>query len=464
MNDSFTAREIFDIQNRAILEEGAPTKESRKAKLKSLKKWILENRQEIHKAVKTDLSKSSQETDITEVYPLISELNKATKNIGKWMRPTAYPSSLAYLGTSAKVVCEPKGVCLIISPWNYPFMLAVGPLISAIAAGNKIILKPSELTPSTSALISRMTTELFTSSHVATVEGDVEIAQALLALPFNHIFFTGSPQVGKIVMQAASRYLVSVTLELGGKSPTIVDETANIKDAARKIAWGKWLNAGQTCVAPDYIFVHHTILTEFVDELQSQANLLYGMAKDYSSIVNEKHFRRLQEMKNDALDRGIKLVLNTDDDIENLRMPPQIFIDVPRDALLLKEEVFGPLVAVNEYMDLEEVIGYINEGEKPLALYFFSKSKANMQTVESRTSSGTLVHNDCVLQFAHPSLPFGGVNNSGFGKSHGLHGFKAFSNEKSVLIQRIGTTLSSLLYPPHSHWKNKLIDVLIKYF
>jgi aldehyde dehydrogenase (NAD+) len=426
--------------------------------------WVFKNRSEIHRALYTDLGKPAQEADMTEIYPVLSEIKKVKHNLKSWMRADSRRGSIAYIGTKAAVFHEPKGVCLVISPWNYPFMLTLSPLISAIAAGNTIIVKPSEYAPNTSRLIGQMTKQLFQEHHLVTLEGDVEISKQLLSLPFNHIFFTGSPQVGKIVMEHAAKHLASVTLELGGKSPVIVDETAEVKDAARKIAWGKWVNAGQTCVAPDYIFVHNEIRKDFIKELAIQANLLYGDKSNYTSIVNEKHFQRVENLKLDALKKGAKMLSEGRSDLASLRLDPQIMTDVPEDALLMNEEIFGPIVAIKGFDQLSEAIDFINANEKPLALYHFSNNAKNKKRILYETSSGSLVYNDCVLQVAHPSLPFGGVNNSGFGKSHGKYGFLAFSNQKAVLKQRVGLTMSGLLYPPYGSLKNKLIELLLKYF
>ncbi|MFY0599862.1 MAG: aldehyde dehydrogenase family protein [Cyclobacteriaceae bacterium] len=457
-------KEIFEKQGKKAILLRHETISHRLARLSDIVRWIQSNRVLIQQALAEDLHKPSQEADITEIFPLLSEIRKARKNLKHWARPVNYPSSLTFLGTSGSLHYEPKGVCLIISPWNYPLLLTLGPLVSALAAGNTIFLKPSEYTPSTSALISKMTNELFDESIVKTVEGDYKVSQELLGMPFNHVFFTGSPEVGKVVMKAAASHLASVTLELGGKSPTIVDETADISDATMKIAWGKWVNAGQTCVAPDYVFVHSKVKDDFLAGLTEKAKFLYSEKANYTSIVNERHFERLSAMMNDSNLNDSSLYLSGKVNKSNLTIEPTIYTDVSEEALIMKEEIFGPLLPVIVYDNLEAVINEINSREKPLALYHFSRSRKIQKKIVEQTSSGTVVINDCVLQFAHPSLPFGGVNNSGFGKSHGKFGFQAFSNEKSVLKQRRGQTMAKLLYPPYNSWKNKLIDTLIKYF
>lgn len=455
---------IFEAQCKRALELRSEPISRRKERLLKIENWIRKNRTDIEEALAADLKKPRQEADLTEIFPALSEIRKAKRNLKSWTAPRKQRSSLTFLGTKAKIYFEPKGVCLIISPWNYPFMLTLGPVISAIAAGNTVFIKPSEYTPVTSSLIKRMTEEIFESDLMITIEGDASTSKSLLELPFNHIFFTGSPQVGKIVMAAASRHLTSVTLELGGKSPTIVDESADIRISAKKIAWGKWINAGQTCVAPDYVFVHHKIKDEFLKELEHQSKRLYSKKENYTSIVNEKHFKRLLALKNDPILSSTQSFLDGATDADQLTIDPTIYINVPFDSLLMNEEIFGPILPVIEYESIENVISHINSTEKPLALYLFSTSKKNKKRILQETSSGTAVINDCVLQFAHPSLPFGGVNNSGFGKSHGVYGFLSFSNEKSVLTQRSGMTVSQTLYPPYSSFKNKVIELLIKYF
>ncbi|MEO9475456.1 MAG: aldehyde dehydrogenase family protein [Cyclobacteriaceae bacterium] len=455
-------KKTFNKQQRKSIELRSEKIALRKKRLNVLEKWMLQNRETIRAALKSDLGKSAHEAEISEVFPAISEVRKARRNLSQWSRAKHAKSAMTFIGTQAKTIYEPKGVCLIISPWNYPFMLAVGPLISALAAGNTVFLKPSEFTPATSALLSTMVTELYDDEIAVVYEGDADVAQRLLQMPFNHIFFTGSPAVGKIIMKHAAAHLSSVTLELGGKSPTIVDETANIKDAAHKIAWGKWINAGQTCVAPDHLYVHKSMSEKFIAQLKIEVSKIYGKPENYTHIVNEKHFDRLTGLLNDIPESSV--LLSGKMDKSQLVIDPVICKNISPDSSLMQEEIFGPILPIIEFEELEQVVATINEAEKPLALYMFSTSKKNQNLVLRQTSSGSVVVNDCVLQFAHPHLPFGGVNNSGFGRSHGEYGFKAFSHEKAFLKQKTGLTMSGLLYPPANKWKNKLLDVLIKYF
>jgi aldehyde dehydrogenase (NAD+) len=284
-----------------------------------------------------------------------------------------------------------------------------------------------------------------------------------LELPFNHVFFTGSPRVGKIIMATAAKHLASVTLELGGKSPTIISDSVNIKDAAAKVAWGKWQNAGQICVAPDYLFVHESIKKRFIDELSIQSEKIYGSSKNYGGIINRLHHNRINDLMADAIEKGADIEFGGKSDRKNLRFSPTLLSKVSPSSRVMQEEIFGPILPLITYSNFEEVIKYINSRDKPLALYLFTRRKKEMQRIEKETSSGSLVINDTVIQFAHPHLAFGGVNTSGIGKSHGYAGFIAFSNEKAVIRQRIGLTMTKLVYPPYTNFKRFLINFLIKY-
>jgi aldehyde dehydrogenase (NAD+) len=440
-------------------------------RLKSLRLWIKTNRLIIQQAIYNDFRKPAAEVDTTEIFPALDEIKTALDNLDRWVTPKKVDAPITMIGTHSKVVYEPKGLCLIISPWNYPFNLSVGPLISALCAGNNVIIKPSENTPHTAALISKMCSEVFNSKIVTVIEGGAETSQALLALPFDHIFFTGSPAVGKLVMKAAAENLSSVTLELGGKSPTIITSTARIKEAAQRVAVSKFINNGQTCIAPDYILVHETVATDFVLQLKEQVQKLFsGSEKNiiesphYARIVNENHFNRLNGLLQDALNKGAKLELTGPVDRTQRFIHPMIISNVSMESKIMDEEIFGPILPIVTYKSIDQAISIINEKPKPLALYIFSNSKAERNRVELETSSGALCINDCAVHFLHPNLPFGGVNNSGIGKSHGYHGFLAFSNEKPVLRQRNGLTSFSFFYPPYTPFVNRLINWLLKLF
>ncbi len=457
-------RDLFEQVKAHAFTLRSSTIKERKLKLKKLEEWILSHRSEIHQAVYKDLQKPNQETDLTEVFVVLSEIRKARKNLRSWMMPKPAAASITYLGTRSSTVFEPKGACLIIAPWNYPFQLAIGPLVSAIAAGNSVIIKPSEFSENTSELIQKMCSELFQPKEVSVVLGAIKESQELLALPFDHIFFTGSPGVGKIVMEAASKHLTSITLELGGKSPTIVDKSASIKDAAEKIAWGKWLNAGQVCIAPDYLFVHENVKDKLIDELVVQSEKIYGTKETYGGIISRHHHNRINDLMADAIDKGANIEFGGKSDRDNLRFTPTLLSNVSKSSRVMEEEIFGPILPLITYHDLDEVIRFINQKPKPLALYVFSKKNSVIDRINKETSAGMMTINDVVLQFAHPNLPIGGVNNSGIGKAHGHAGFIAFSNEKAVVRQRRGLTMAKTVYPPYSGFKKFMIDFMVKYF
>jgi len=457
------AEHFASQQKKSLALRSAPVRE-RKQKLKALKNWIINHQEEIQQAEYMDLAKPASEVDVTEIYPLLTEVRHAIMKLHTWVTPKPIPASMTFIGTKATIHYEPKGASLIISPWNYPMLLAIGPLISAVASGCTVTLKPSEFTPATNQVIGKMIGEIFSSDEVHMIEGEADTASELLKFPFDHIFFTGSPTVGKIVMSAAAKNLASVTLELGGKSPTIVDESANIKDAAEKITWGKWTNAGQTCIAPDYLFVHESKKDALLEEIKHQAFKMYGNKENYASIVNNRHFNRLNDAFKDAQSKGATVYSGGDLNEQNCVIAPTIMTDVNNDMKLLQEEIFGPILPVMTYQSLDEVISYINSRPKPLALYVYSKSRKNQKKIVQETSSGGVVINDNVLQFGHPNLPMGGVNNSGLGKAHGHEGFLAFSHPKSVLKQRIGLTMVKTVYPPYSSLKKKLIALMLKYF
>lgn len=462
---------VFEQQQERALQLRKESAHDRITRLKKLRDWILAHKEEIREALKADFQKPVAETDLSEIYVATSEIRHAISHLKKWMKPTGVAAPLTMLGTKSWIQYEPKGVCLIISPWNFPFNLALGPIVSAIAAGNTIILKPSEMTPHTSKLMETMAKETFAAAELSVVQGGVDASQALLQLPFDHIFFTGSPQVGKIVMEAAAKNLSSVTLELGGKSPTIIDDTADIKDATKKLVFGKFMNNGQTCVAPDYILIHESKKEDFLSQMKEEITSAYDprgkgipASKDYARVINDRNYDRLIGMVDGALASGAKLYTGNGREKESRYLSPTIITDVPEDSALMQEEIFGPVLPVVTYTDLDEAIAFINKKPKPLALYIFSKSKKNTKRVLNATSAGGTGINDVVLQFLHLNLPFGGVNNSGIGKSHGYFGFLAFSNERAVVKQRIGFTASTLLRPPYGPLTRKILDLMIKYF
>ncbi|MBD8488607.1 aldehyde dehydrogenase family protein [Echinicola sp. CAU 1574] len=470
LTDNQRLTDIFNSQKQKAIQLRHSSFTERAERLKVLKEWIKENHEEIEKALYADLKKPSAETMVTETGYALVEINLAIKKLKKWMSPKKVKTPIHMLGTNSYIRTEPLGTALIISPWNYPFNLSIGPVVSAIAAGCTISLKPSELTPHTSALLRRMMTELFDADLVAVFEGGKETAQALLQLPFDHIFFTGSTSVGKTVMNAASRNLSSVTLELGGKSPVIIEKDYDLKDAAKKIAIGKFLNCGQTCISPDYLLIHESQKETFLKDLQSQINKMYNPKnkgfitnKDYGRIIEQKHLNRLQNLLADAQTKGGHIEFGGDIVKEENYMAPTIISNMSENMLLMQEEIFGPILPILTYHNIEEVSHLLQLKPKPLALYLFTKDEFVKDHFLKNTSSGTVVINDCSIQYMQNELPFGGVNHSGIGKSHGYAGFLAFSNQKSVVEQRKGKTLPQLLYPPYDLKTTGLINTFKKW-
>lgn len=443
----------------------------RKERLIKLRSWLHANRPNIHAAMYADFQKNPTEVDGIEIFHVLAEIKCALNNLDIWAAEKKVDAPITMLGTRSFIQYEPRGVCLIISPWNYPLSLCLGPLVSAIAAGNAVVLKPSELTPHVSAVIKNMVDEVFDPAVVTAFEGGPDVSEHLLKLPFDHIFFTGSPAIGKIVMKAAAENLTSITLELGGKSPAIVTDDAHMKDAAERIAFTKFVNNGQTCVAPDYVLVDERIESVFTKELIVQSKRLFTeknetfeTSKHYCRIVNEKHFHRLSELLRDALAQGAKVEFGGKIDLSTLFIHPMILTQVPLNARLMQEEIFGPILPIVTYKNLEEAIAIVNAKPKALALYLFSGDNETQKRILHETSSGGACINDCGVHFFQHNLPFGGVNNSGIGKSHGYFGFLAFSNEKAVLRQRWGITSVRLFHPPYTERSKKIMKWFLKLF
>lgn len=458
---------VFLKQKKHALNLRYSTCEERLEKLKKLKQAILDNQEEMRAAAYADFRKAPAEVEFAEIFAVLSQLGTAISRLRKWMQPRHVPSGLALMGTKGHIRYEPKGTALIISPWNYPFTISFGPLVSAIAAGNTAIVKPSEMTPNMSGVIRRIIESTFDAEEVAVFEGGIETSTALLELPFDHIFFTGSTMVGKIVMTAAAKNLASVTLELGGKSPTIIDKTADIKKTARNLAWGKFLNNGQTCISPDHVYVHGDIIDEFCAAVEERVQHSYGKtiqdqsnSPDYCRIVNQKHFERLSGLIDDAVQGGAEVVFGGDTGADRF-IAPTLLRNVSKDSAIMQQEIFGPVMPVFPYTDVDEVIAEINSRPKPLALYVFSGDKQFVERVISRTSAGGTCINTSVVHFAQENLPFGGVNDSGIGKAHGEFGFKAFSNERAVLQDKF--SMGHLLFPPYTPRVRKLIRAAMRF-
>ncbi|AFM03352.1 NAD-dependent aldehyde dehydrogenase [Bernardetia litoralis DSM 6794] len=462
--------EIFEAQQNNRWAVAKTTTKERIEKLKRLQDALHNYRSAFHHSLHQDFGKPEAETDLSEIYPTSNEIKHAISNLEKWMKDESVSTPVALLGSKSYIRYEAKGVCLVIAPWNYPVNLILIPLISAIAAGNCVILKPSEYTPNTNEIMAQLIKEVFTENEVAFVEGEVEVSKYLLEKPFDHIFFTGSTAVGKIVMKAAAENLTSVTLELGGKSPVIVDETANLKEAAKKIVWGKFLNAGQTCIAPDYVLVHEDIEHELIQQMLKYLSEFYGQTSgerldspDYARIINEKQYKSLVELIGKAKGQGA--VVHTGGTVvaEQRYIAPTIMSEVPLDSEVMQQEIFGPIMPVIRFKYLNDALDLINKKDKPLALYLFSQDRKTIDTVLASTSSGGVCINDTVIHYFQHNLPFGGVNHSGIGKAHGIFGFKTFSNERAVLEQPTRFSAPQLMYPPYKSEVQSLIDFTVKW-
>jgi len=429
--------------------------ESRLKALTQLEKLVEENIEAICKALYEDLRKPRQESMIAEVAVCIEEIRLAKKKLKKWMKPKCASSPLALWPSRNRIHFEPLGTVLIIGPWNYPFQLLVAPLIGALAAGNCAVLKPSEITVHTSRLMAELFAKYFSETLVKVIEGGVPETTALLNLKFDHIFFTGSTAVGRIVMQAAAKNLVPVTLELGGKSPTIVCEDADLNLAARRIVWGKYYNAGQTCVAPDYIYVDKKISAEFLKLVKQQIQEQFGTApKDspsFARIVNDRNWSRVQ-----ALIDNDKVVAGGESDKSSLYIAPTVLSEVTWDDAVMKEEIFGPLMPIMSFSDLNEVYKVINSQPKPLSAYFFSRSKSRQMDFVSKVTFGGASINDVLTHLGNPDLPFGGVGDSGIGNYHGKFSFLTFSHSKSVMTRYSLLDLNAR-YAPYDDKKLSLL-------
>lgn len=461
-------KELFDLQQDHHEKVAKMDVLSRIKKLKKLRDSIMAHRAEIRTALYNDFRKHPSEVDLTEIYPVTGDIKHAISHLRKWTSKKRVTTPLALLGSSSYVHHEPKGVCLIISPWNFPVNLTFGPLVSAIAAGNCVMLKPSEHTPHASEIMAKIVEEVFDKKEVAICQGGIEVSKALLDLPFHHICFTGAPAIGKIVMAAAAKHLASVTLELGGKCPTVVDETANIKSSAKRIAWAKYMNNGQICIAPDYIYVHESKKDALIQELNKNIKAMYGddvvTSDSYCRIVNNKHFDRIQSYMDNAIENDVKILTGAKLDASQDYIAPTIVENANDGTDLMDEEIFGPVLPICVYQDLNEVITAINNRERPLAMYIYSRKQKNINILIENTRAGGTCINHSAIHFFNNNLPFGGVNNSGIGKVHGEWGFISFSNERAILKQWSPISAIEMMMPPYNNLKQKMIDLSIKWF
>lgn len=419
----------------------------RSESLAKLLKNVKEFELQIQEALKLDLGKNATESYLGEIGITLEETSFAIKNLEKWSRPERVSTPFTQWPGKSLIYSEPLGQVLIIGPWNYPFQLLLTPLVGAIAAGNCAIVKPSELAPHTSAVVQKLLSHTFPTEFVATVAGGVDVSQILLQEKWGHIFFTGGATVGRVVMRAAAEHLTPVTLELGGKSPCIIDESADLKVTARRIAWGKFFNAGQTCVAPDYLLVPKTLKLPLIEEIKTACDTFFGKdpasSSDYARIINARHFERLCQYLRDG-----KAMMGGTFRKEDRYLSPTLLVETSMESKVMQEEIFGPILPVLEYNAIEDAISIVQKHPHPLALYLFTKNSENEKKVLESISFGGGCINDTLVHLGNPRLPFGGVGNSGIGRYHGKYTFDTFSHKKSVLKKKFFADLK-LRYPPY---------------
>ena len=461
-------RAAFDRLKAAYRRDPVPSYASRRAALARLKALTKENADAIAEAVSEDFGhRSPHDTKIAELFSIIQLIGYIEKNLKRWMKPERRPTPATFLPASAEIIRQPLGVVGIVAPWNYPYNLTAGPLATALAAGNRVLIKPSELTPKTSALMASLFSEAFGPDLVAVVQGGPEVAVEFTSLPFDHLLFTGSTNLGRHVMRAAAENLTPVTLELGGKSPVVVHPDYPVEKAASRIVFGKMINAGQTCIAPDYILVHRSQRDALVEAIQRELPARYPSLDnnpDYTAIVNDRHRQRVLGLIEDAEAKGAKKVeINPADERFGERpgkLPPTLLLDVNDEMKVMNEEIFGPLLPIVAVDSIEEAIEYVNDRPRPLALYYFDNDRRRADELLERTVSGGAVVNDCLLHFAVDTLPFGGVGPSGLGAYHGKEGFDTFSHKKSVVRQsRLNAT--GLLSPPYGDTVNRMLRIFL---
>lgn len=468
-DEQSTIDDLFARQQEARWEIARSDAATRIEWLKGFRDAIQAEKTAIEAALRSDFRKHFIETEITEIHPVIEEVEHAIEHLEEWMAPQRVGKPIALTGTSNWVRYEPLGNVLIMAPWNYPFNLMMAPVVAAVAAGNTAILRPSQKTPNTSDVIQRIIDRAFEPRHVAMVRGGYDVADYLLEQPFDHYFFTGSPRIGKKVMHAAADHLATVTLELGGKSPALVTRDADLDVAARRLAWGKFMNAGQTCVAPDYVAVHQSVADEFVEKLVEAVKAEYGatpdarkLTDDFARVIDDRAFARLKALIEDSVEAGATLAIGGEFDADERYIAPTILSDVAWDSPVMADEIFGPIFPIVRYSERAEVYDFIRRTGKPLALYMFTASDDTRDHILSNTTSGGAVMNTCVLHLANPHLPFGGVGQSGQGHYHGFWGFSDLSNERAVM-QRGKIGFAEFFHPPYhgkmTEWAMKALRI-----
>lgn len=436
--------------------------------LRSLERALLAHKNDLIDAISDDFGgRAAEETLALELFPTLAEIRHAVANLKRWMAPRRVPVGWQFWPASAEVIYQPLGVVGILSAWNYPLFLSYGPLANALAAGNRVMLKPSEFAPKTADLLRSMAVELFSPEYVSVILGEAETGAEFSRLPFDHLLYTGSARVGKLIMRAAAENLTPVTLELGGKSPALIHSEYPLERAAERILAGKLYNAGQTCVAPDYVMVPSGRQAEFVEQAQRIATRMYprlAANPDYTRIINDRHYARLAALLDDAQSKGARVIpvnpANEECDHLNRVFAPALVTGATGDMLLMQEEIFGPILPIVPYDTLDEAIDYVNARPHPLAFYYFDQNRGRVEQVLQRTFAGGVTVNDCMFHVGLCTLPFGGVGPSGMGRYHGFDGFETFSHKKGVFLQRRRTPLS-LLRPPYGAAARRMLKFVV---
>jgi coniferyl-aldehyde dehydrogenase len=466
LNDVLSCRRVFDLQRAAFRRHPNPPASERRKHLDTIARLVVDGADALAAALNEDFGhRSAHETKILEIFPSLLAARHASAHVAEWMRPEPKRVSFWFQPGRAQVIKQPLGVVGVIVPWNYPIFLAIGPLVSALAAGNRVMIKMSELAPRLGEAFAALVASSFDEDHVAVVNGDVDVAQAFSAMPFDHLLFTGSTAVGHHIMRAASEHLTPVTLELGGKSPAIIAPGFPVDLAARRIIWGKSLNAGQTCIAPDYVLLPEDRVQAFVDAARDEVRRLYpdgvGSA-DYSAIINTRHYDRLMSALDEAVAKGATAIALADGGSQTARkLPPTVVTGVRDDMRIMQDEIFGPLLPLEPYRTLDEALARVADRPRPLALYYFDRDDARITRVVNESISGNVTVNDTILHIAQEALPFGGVGASGMGHYHGEEGFNTFSKRKGVFSQsRFNATW--LLKPPFGSRVDRMLRLLLK--
>lgn len=459
---------VFAAQTNKRWQLATSDVDERIARLRRLRAAIVERREALSAAVHADFRKSAAEFELTEIFPVLEEIDHVIEHLGDWMEPERVKTPLVMTGTRSVIRYEPRGVVLIISPWNYPFNLLFMPLIPAIAAGNAVMLKPSQKTSHLSEAAAALIRATFPEDEVAIFTGGHEVSDALLELPFDHVLFTGSTRIGQKIMRSAADHLSTVTLELGGKSPVILDASADVEAAATRVMWGKCLNSGQTCISPDYVLAHESLVEPFADAARRTIERFYGetpearqASPDFARMIDDAAWDRVTTLVSASVAQGARVVAGGRSDRATRYIEPTVLVDVRPDMPIMREEIFGPVLPVLSVRSAEEACAFVRAHDKPLALYVFAKDNRAVDHVLSHTTSGGSVINDVFLHVVNPHLPFGGVGASGQGYYHGEHGFRTFSHARAV-VDRRATAATAIFYPPYEGRRGELAQRVLR--